>query len=239
MFSSLPFLASFLKKKPFTKIPDEIANKFLQVYTPGTEVQIKMQTEKNEEVLSQREWEKKMEITYLPHLVFLNRNILSEVFTSCKNGSVNPENKWLGIYYQDEVVHNKHPKLVIRYINRVKEYGLFADEDIQSGRFILEYTGLVKPYHWKNDSHNPYCFEYPLHKLCRTPFTIDARDMGNESRFINHSTHPNLMPSCAYIEGVLHLVLLSRTTIKKGTELTYDYGPKYWEKREKPNEEIL
>lgn len=233
--------ASFFLKRHKKALSNETKSKYLygnKLLTTKPQ-EIFIHRDEQEEILNQNQFYQLMEVTYLSDLRFANEKILSSVYQECKNDSVKKASKWLGIYYSREITQNLHPKLSIRWINREKEYGLFAQEDIEPNMFILEYTGIVKPYHWRLDSHNPYCFEYPLRRRGKTRFTIDARDMGNESRFINHSTKPNLKPAVAYVEGVIHLILISRHPIAKGEELTYDYGPKYWEKREQPNEEIL
>ena len=38
------------------------------------------------------------------------------------------------------------------------------------------------------------------------------------------------------IDGILHVCLITVKDIAKGTQLTYNYGYKYWEKRNKTKE---
>ena len=65
-------------------------------------------------------------------------------------------------------------------------------------------------------------------------YTIDAKHKGNITRFINHSYEPNLEPLGVFSRGVMHIILRTKKWIKKGQQITYDYGPQYWKKREKP-----
>ena len=58
--------------------------------------------------------------------------------------------------------------------------------------------------------------------------------MGNAVRFINHDYFPNLTTFAAYSNQIIHILMKTNRFVPKDTELTYDYGPKYWEKREKP-----
>jgi SET domain-containing protein len=62
---------------------------------------------------------------------------------------------------------------------------------------------------------------------------IDAT-AGCLTRFINHSSNPNLTPIHAYWEGFYHLIFLSLRAIHPGEQLTFDYGETYWYIREKP-----
>lgn len=225
--------------KPFFQFkepPRELKLKFLKraSFIRNNSIEISYEKNSSRSILSAQEFEQEMEISYLPHLIFQNEKVLKSVYRKCKVDELEKETKWLGIYHKNEIANGYHPKLVVKWIDRIKEYGLFAGEDIEPKQFIIEYTGIVKPYHWKFDAHNPYCFEYPFIRGAKTPYTIDARDMGNESRFINHSTSPNVIPNVAYCEGVIHLVFVSREKIPMGSELTYDYGPNYWKRREKP-----
>ncbi|KAF8381423.1 hypothetical protein PRIPAC_70565, partial [Pristionchus pacificus] len=61
------------------------------------------------------------------------------------------------------------------------------------------------------------------------PFTVDASEMGNESRFINHSCEPNLVSMAVYVERhgeFYHRIgLFARRNIEFGEELTFDYFP--------------
>jgi SET domain-containing protein len=63
---------------------------------------------------------------------------------------------------------------------------------------------------------------------------IDAQDFGNHTRFINHSFQGNLEPASVYCDGLMHVIFYANKTIPAGTQLCYDYGEDYWEKRGKP-----
>ena len=119
-------------------------------------------------------------------------------------------------------------------INDQKGYGLVSLKTILEGEFIGEYTGIVRRHKRSLDKKNSYCFEYHIKDKKRSLFTIDAKLYGNIIRFVNHSAAPNITSYGAYSKGLLHVILVANTKIEKGEELTYDYGPIYWNKRDRP-----
>ncbi|VDK35697.1 unnamed protein product [Gongylonema pulchrum] len=52
---------------------------------------------------------------------------------------------------------------------------------------------------------------------------IDATQMGNLARFINHSCQPNCYAKIVSVEGEKRIVIYSKQPINKGDEITYDY----------------
>lgn len=92
-------------------------------------------------------------------------------------------------------------------------WGLFAIDDIPAGAFIVEYRGEVitkkegdkRGFEYDKigmsylfDMNDPFesdDFEMLLQKSYNYnffPLCIDAANMGNEARFVNHSCDPNL-----------------------------------------------
>jgi uncharacterized protein len=189
------------------------------------------------EFLDQKDFEKLFEVEYLPNLFFKDLTLLKTMVKKCKKaikmGDMAEKETWLGTYFENEILNFLSPKVYLKWINEYKGYGLFALKDLKADTFIGEYTGFLRKYKRKMDEKNSYCFEYSL-GLKKTRYTIDAKYMGNYVRFINHSFNPNITPHIAYCKGIAHVFLMSKEFIPKGTELTYDYGPRYWQKREKP-----
>lgn len=52
---------------------------------------------------------------------------------------------------------------------------------------------------------------------------IDATQMGNLARFINHSCQPNCYAKIVVVDGEKRIVIYSKLAINKGDEITYDY----------------
>lgn len=102
--------------------------------------------------------------------------------------------------------------------------GLFAQEDIPKGVFIIEYFGRELTEEEKYTSNSKYLFEINTKK------TIDGNIKPNIARYINHSCLPN----CEVEIKKGRVLVFSKRKIKKGEELSYDYGEEYWNEILKP-----
>jgi len=200
----------------------------------------KIQFEKDDtkKHLTVREFEKFFGIEYLPNLEFSSVKLLNKIIKRIQKADrkkmVFPEEKWLGAYYKDKIYSDNLSDVVIKWIDSKKGYGLFAKNDIKKKKWIGQYSGHIRYSTPKKDEKNAYCFEYVTGYKYPENFTIDAKKKGNLTRFINHSFEPNLKPSLIYFGPILLIGFFTNKDIKEGEELTYDYGPDYWKKREKP-----
>ena len=170
---------------------------------------------------------------YLPHLTFNpEEKILEKGLEKWENGTVLPDHLYNGILFKAEIEQAYIPQVSVRSCEEPVGWGLFAEEELQEGAFVGEYTGLVR----KNDEHhclNDYLYRYPVPDPIGRDYVIDAT-AGNLIRFVNHSSTPNLKPYYAFKDGYYHVILLSIHAIKKGEQLTYDYGQNYWYVRTPP-----
>lgn len=153
-----------------------------------------------------------------------------------KSGGVSPEAEELGAKFIEKISSAYIPAISIRRIDESIGHGLFAEQMIHSGDYVGEYTGIVR----KNDRRyfeplNNYCYEYPVPDEIGRSYVIDATQ-GNLTRFINHSSDPNLKPVHIFYQGFYHLVFLAIRFIEKGEQLTFDYGQNYWNIRSPPLE---
>lgn len=178
-------------------------------------------------------------IKYLSHLHFKNYGSLKEISNNCpwilKSSCLGKENRKLGMDFQNEINAGYVADLSICWIDDFIGYGVFANQDIPAGSYIGEYTGIVRRLNRFNPDHNAYCFHYPTRFWSWKYFMIDALHEGNETRFINHSNDPNLQPQCLVNadQGLLHLVFFAAKHIDKGSQLTFNYGPDFWKRRQK------
>jgi len=143
------------------------------------------------------------------------------------------ENQELGEVYTNELKQGFVAPCSIRWLNDQIHYGLVADKDFDEGEWIGEYTGVVREYLRIQPDHNPYCLHYPTRFWSFRYFMIDAYLGGNETRFINHSDEPNLAPQCLVKDRLLHTVFFTSKKIRKGEQLTFDYGKDFWRHRKK------
>ncbi len=106
--------------------------------------------------------------------------------------------------------------------------GVFAKKDIPKGTRIIEYIGekitkaeadkraekVIKEHQKKEKKGSVYLFE--LNKK----YDIDGYPKYNLARWINHSCNPNA--EVEIIKG--HIWIIAIKDIKKGEEISYDYG---------------
>jgi SET domain-containing protein len=111
------------------------------------------------------------------------------------------------------------PKIVRRK-SKVHGYGVFAAEDINKNRRIIDYDGELIDHKESYKRETKY-----LEKGCIWCFTVnrrwvrDANVGGNVARFINHACKPNCY---SQIVGKTIWIRAARN-IKAGEELSYDY----------------
>ncbi|KAJ0979057.1 hypothetical protein J5N97_014531 [Dioscorea zingiberensis] len=127
-------------------------------------------------------------------------------------------------------------------------------DPIRAGAFICEYTGeVIDKGREDEDGENEYIFQptntddnafswnyipellgEPSHPdssdtIKPLQIIISAKNMGNISRFMNHSCSPNVFWQAVQRdngdEGYPHIVFFAIRHIPPMTELTYDYGP--------------
>ena len=97
--------------------------------------------------------------------------------------------------------------------------GLISLDEIKKKDFIIEYFGK-KINDKKVDSikQNKYLFEI------KAGVTLDGSTRKNLARYINHSCIPN--SESKVVKG--RVFIYSKKKIKKGEELTYNYGSDYF-----------
>ncbi len=112
--------------------------------------------------------------------------------------------------------------------SKIHGTGIFATKDIKKNTRIIEYVGekitrsegdkrsekRIKKYLDSKTTGSVYIFE--LNKK----YDIDGSPLYNKARYINHSCEPN----CEVDINDDRIWISSIKNIKKGTELSYDYG---------------
>ena len=102
--------------------------------------------------------------------------------------------------------------------------GLFANEPIAAGEFVIEYTGTILTNKEAEKGAGLYLFEIDDDHI------IDGKGRGNKARYINHACRPN-----CYVEIKKKKVLIyALKNIKEGNEISYDYGKSYFNEYIKP-----
>eukprot|EP00891_Asterochloris_glomerata_P001344 jgi/Astpho2/1344/e_gw1.00024.73.1_t len=108
-----------------------------------------------------------------------------------------------------------------------KGFGLFAEQDLKEGQFVIEYIGEVledleylrrKEYYIATGQRHYYFMNVGNGEV------IDAARMGGLGRFINHSCSPNCETQKWIVRGELAIGLFTLKAVPAGTELTFDYN---------------
>ena len=103
--------------------------------------------------------------------------------------------------------------------------GLYTEEPIKRGSFIIEYYGPILTNKERDVVGGKYLFETSYNR------TIDGSGRYNTARYANHCCQPNC--EVEIIRGRVYI--LAKRNIKKGEELTYDYDKEYFDAYIKPN----
>lgn len=117
----------------------------------------------------------------------------------------------------------------IRLIDTKIGFGLFANRNLKEGELVGEYAGLVA----RSDSvaERTYCYEYPPLKRGGEviTLTIDARAMGNQTRFINHAIQEVITHAFEFFNGHWRVVFSLNCDVFEGQQLLMNYGTGYWD----------
>jgi hypothetical protein len=137
--------------------------------------------------------------------------------------------------YGDALRRGALPPLNIREAGPHVGWGLFAGADLAVGDLVGEYSGVLQeagdaPPDEKVDGHylSDYAWNYPDELPDGTEFEINALHEGNELRFANHSSDPNLAVDHTLVDGLFVTFFRVIRTVATGEQLTVDYGEEYW-----------
>ena len=104
--------------------------------------------------------------------------------------------------------------------SKIDKNGLYANRDIKSGTKIIEYKGKISSVKQSETDpkfdNNKAIYLFNLNKR----FDLDGNYNFNIARLINHSCNPN----CEVFGKGLKVWVYAMKNIKKGEELSYDYG---------------
>lgn len=215
----------------------EIASYLRFLPSPSRLFQVLPKNESHFQSMDQHALEQFFHFTYSDSLCFSNypsfKALLRQRPYLLSKSLLGGELYRLGNLYRSHTKKELYTNTSIRWVGDDIGYGLFTEEPLDKGTIIGELTGTVRRLHRWHPDTNPYCFLYPTRLWSLCFYVIDSQDVGNELRFINHSDHPNLEPQWVIDRELLHLLFYTKTPLKRGAELTYNYGNDYWRHRKK------
>ncbi len=123
----------------------------------------------------------------------------------------------------------------IQYVSKEVGFGVFAAKKITKGSVVGEYTGKIKTIVRieKEDPKQEYSFIFDK-KSIYDAYGLDARNQGNFARFMNHKPDrdANVESGIYYNQTGPHILLIAKENIKKNEQLFFDYGSKFWKKKQ-------
>lgn len=105
-------------------------------------------------------------------------------------------------------------------------FGLRALKDFKKGDVLLDYTGPIITNDEADENPNRYLFRLDDEK------TIDGSPRSNLARYINHGCKPNAQ--AVHDEAKDRIYIEAIKKIIDGDEITYNYGPEYFDEYIKP-----
>ena len=104
--------------------------------------------------------------------------------------------------------------------SNIDKRGLYANKDIEKGTKIIEYKGKVIT-RKKSEESSKFDNEKAIYLFnLNKKYDLDGDFKFNTARLINHSCDPN----CEVTGTGLKIWIYAIKDIKKGEELSYDYG---------------
>jgi hypothetical protein len=222
-------LAEYLGKKECLKYLQPSLQRDFKVI--GTDGQLHL--------LNEAAFEEFFNIKYLSRFKFSNYSFFQKVLR-CRSRVFTTElfaedPLQLGKKYREGIVSGTFADVTIRWINDRVGWGVFTERDLEANVCIGEYVGVINQVYRFREYDNTYCLLYPKMIWEWERFVIDSKYEGNEARFLNHSSNPNLVVKMAVDRNLIHPLFFTNKPIPKGTQLTFDYGKNYWRHRGEPD----
>ena len=181
-------------------------------------------------------------IPYLPSLKLVATELKKHDITTDAEYTADPVlNTKLETKYGELIDQSYTAPIYIKWVNKMVEYGVFADAPIARGEMVCEYTGILC--RDDVDNENCYIWDYPTIAYEDVPnkkrrkkikYCIDAEKQGNFARSINHTIrkYQNVGVVIVPRKNLWHVIYIAQKDIKKGQQLLTYYGTQYWRDRQ-------
>lgn len=107
----------------------------------------------------------------------------------------------------------------------IHAWGVFADEPLLPGDFVIEYKGeVIRPIvaDSREKIYSALGFSDYMFRVDDDTI-VDATMKGSIARFINHSCEPNCFTQIVEHDGKQKILIFAKVNISVGEELAYDY----------------
>jgi hypothetical protein len=141
-----------------------------------------------------------------------------------------------GAHFGGKIKQASRAKVRVHRINAEIGFGCFADKVISEGEYIGEYVGEIRQLGAIERQYEIGFNQGPI---------VDAGNVGNELRFMNHQPArvlndgtekgPNAMVVQALIKDTesIHLAVVAKREIQRGEEVRIQYGSNYFTNSER------
>lgn len=138
----------------------------------------------------------------------------------------NPKSCPCGTKCTNTKIQNCETLPVNIFLTAEKGWGVKTPFSITAESFIIEYVGsIVKEQELQELTKAQYANDVHHYSMrLGSGFVINSHDIGNHSRFINHSCQPNCEIQKWFINGYPRMAVFSLRDILPEEELTYDYN---------------
>jgi hypothetical protein len=169
-----------------------------------------------------------LKLQYLPHPVFERTEDLEEIVRSthlAKSADAIPHDQvWMGIHFDMEIEKGLHPPFAVRWIDEKTGFGVFALQRHLPCSMVGEYTGLIRQKKTPSIRESTHSFDVASWATGQRHYVIDAEKMGNFTRLIHPSDHPNIGAQWVYWRGWPRLIFIALEEISEETLLTIHRG---------------
>jgi histone-lysine N-methyltransferase EZH2 len=103
-------------------------------------------------------------------------------------------------------------------------FGLYTKHSLRKGDYVIEYVGeqiSQEEAERRGVVYDKMNMSY-LFNLS-SDLVIDATRKGNKSRYMNHSSEPNMEPKMIFVNGDMRIGFFAKTDIDAQSELFFDY----------------
>ena len=188
------------------------------------------------------DFESEFNIRYLDRCEVKDSRLLTWDIYQDKEYTVNPRlNDRLAELYGPQVEAGYSAPMYIKWVNKVVQYGAYAEKALKKGDMVAEYTGILEEDVYFDDD-NLYLWDYPTFLYKQEPgkkrrkkitFCVNAEKAGNFCRAINHSLrkYQNVGTIVLPYNNLWHVVYIAQRDIAKGEQLLTHYGMAYWQDR--------